>query len=1395
MSDDTAPPTIESISVDSWWVTLTFSEPLDESQGGSPGRFRVENITERLISGVTVRTRSRIELEGGQIRPVGRTVTLMTRYPFPSWFNENSLHVEVSYNRPGSGGIQDLNGNRTRSFSRHRADILTNNRSPTLLQATLNGDEIDLDYNWALNRGGAGPHARAFSVRRPDGAAVAVTAVSVAGGSVTLTLASAARYRESGWRVSYDPSRTTRPLLYGQTNVRSFSGIELLNHTPAKLAPALESAVWHDNWIRLTYDQDVKAVAPPAKAYTVSANRAVFKVKSTSVFNELVVLRLLSAVPASVDSCGLRVSYDPPSSNAVTGKASERAAPALDAEPVKRLRLGEGKGDPCDGLSVADAQGTEGRDSAITFTVGLRPAPTGRVTVRYATSDGTARQGSDYTSTRGTLTFEAGETTKTVDVPIIDDGVEDDGETFTFTLSNASGASIADGTATGTIRNTEIVPTVTGVELVADASGDRRWGPGETIEARFTFSEAVMVTGGSPWLEVSVDGFTQPMLLAYASGTGSRTLAFSMEVPEGVTPFSGLAVVANSLVVGSARIISKTGVAADLAHDGTEPSAAPEAVTDNPLTAEFLDAPASHGNARFEIRLRFGEELKLSYLTLRDKALRVTGGKLNGVRRATRGSDREWYVVVTPGRRVNEVTVTLPARTCAEAGAVCTADKRGLAADVTVTVPRTPPRTSPGVRPFEVELGNVPEEHDGESEIVFEVAFNKRPNGNYSYTHFRDSVFRISRGGTRLTLGAARLNKRHNDRWRVKVSPGGKEDVRVRIGPFSSCSDPGAVCTSDGEVLANEIDKTIQGPPGLSVADATAQEGPGVTVDFAVTLSRASTSTVTVAYATADGSAKAGSDYTETSGTLTFAAGVTEQTVSVPVLDDSHDEESETFTLTLSNPSGGNAYITDATATGTIENHDPMPKAWLTRFGRTVASQAVDAIGARFEGGGGSHVTVAGMRLNASGQPVSAGDDTLSIADGFESLKWNNETGHTRSMSAKELLLGSSFHLGTGGENGTPAWAGWGRVSTGGFEADVDGTRLDGIVTSGFLGADVGRDRWLAGIAVSFSEGDGDYRLMHPDHDDSGSVESSLTTFYPYTKVGVSEKVDFWGLAGIGSGELTLTQAPTRTTEAVYETDISMRMGAVGMRGQVVSPEASGGLGVAVKSDAFWVSTESEAVTNAHGNLAAAEGEASRARLLVEAQRPFEAGAGTLTPSAEVGVRYDGGDAETGTGIEVGGALRYQGAGITIEGAVRTLVAHEESGYEEWGASGSVRVQPGASGRGLSLTFSPTWGAAASGVEKLWGLRDAQGLTNDSDFEAQARMEAEVGYGVGVPHSRSLVTPYAGLSVAEGGSRTLRTGTRWKLSDEATIGIEATRDQGTDQRGTSAVRFRAATRW
>ena len=94
-------------------------------------------------------------------------------------------------------------------------------------------------------------------------------------------------------------------------------------------------------------------------------------------------------------------------------------------------------------------------------------------------------------------------------------------------------------------------------------------------------------------------------------------------------------------------------------------------------------------------------------------------------------------------------------------------------------------------------------------------------------------------------------------------------------------------------------------PPALSVADARAEEGVDATLDFAVTLDRAPTGAVTVEYATSDGTATAGEDYTATSGTLTFAAGETQKTVPVPVLDDAIDEGEETLTLRLSNASGG----------------------------------------------------------------------------------------------------------------------------------------------------------------------------------------------------------------------------------------------------------------------------------------------------------------------------------------------------------------------------------------------------------------------------------------------------------------------------------------------------------
>ena len=146
------------------------------------------------------------------------------------------------------------------------------------------------------------------------------------------------------------------------------------------------------------------------------------------------------------------------------------------------------------------------------------------------------------------------------------------------------------------------------------------------------------------------------------------------------------------------------------------------------------------------------------------------------------------------------------------------------------------------------------------------------------------------------------------------------------------------------------------GTPSLAVRDAygggvqePSQEqvdsGTDAPLSFHVVLSKTSASAVTVDYATRDGTATARADYAPASGTLTFEPGETVKTVEVRVLPDSHDEGSETLSLVLSNASG--AAIGDAEGIGTISNTGPIPRAWIARFGRTVAEQMLEAVEGR----------------------------------------------------------------------------------------------------------------------------------------------------------------------------------------------------------------------------------------------------------------------------------------------------------------------------------------------------------------------------------------------------------------------------------------------------------------
>ena len=159
----------------------------------------------------------------------------------------------------------------------------------------------------------------------------------------------------------------------------------------------------------------------------------------------------------------------------------------------------------------------------------------------------------------------------------------------------------------------------------------------------------------------------------------------------------------------------------------------------------------------------------------------------------------------------------------------------------------------------------------------------------------------------------------------------------------------------------------------------------------------------------------------------------------------------------------------------------------------------------------------------------------------------------------------------------------------------------------------------------------------------------------------------------------------------------------------------------------------------------------------------------------------DWGDAETGFGLEVGGRVSYADPtlGLTVEGTVRGLLAHEADAYKEWGASGSVRLDPGATGRGLSVTLAPTWGAAASGVDGLWSRQTTQGLAPATQSAQRGRLAADVGYGFAAFGS-GLLTPYAGTVLSDGADRTYRVGTRVQLPG-LTLNLEGTRQAPTRQ--------------
>ena len=713
-------------------------------------------------------------------------------------------------------------------------------------------------------------------------------------------------------------------------------------------------------------------------------------------------------------------------------------------------------------------------------------------------------------------------------------------------------------------------------------------------------------------------------------------------------------------------------------------------------TLETLDYVVG-GNLQYRFDLKLTEAVAILLRDMRDHAFSVTNGRMVKAKRIhmSAAGSNHWRMTVEPYDETKPVTVTLRGnRACSEQGALCTGGGDQVINSPTLTL---------SAETLTLDSSNLPSvsiENATAKENDAWLSFTVKLSRKVARTVAVD--FKTVSGGT-ATEGA---DYRAQD-YRVIFTPG-KRSIEAGVALIADTVDDvgetvkaeianARVITARGAELGPltiataQATGTIDAPATsttnvsnltIRIDNTTGDEDDGW-LDFSVRLSRAYTEYVCFDFETlTTGTATEGTDYGKRPKVNDWIRpGATQTTAFVRIVDDSVSDSGETVKVRIGNArlcddASKTVTIANAEATGTITNSDHIPQAWLARFGRTVADQVIDAVDGRLGAARrpGVEATLAGQSI--AGAPE--GDETRqSMAEDAESRvrleamsNWlRGDAGLTGSsvVSERDLLVGTAFSMsGMAKDGGSVAL--WGRGAIASFDGRENRLSVDGEVANVMLGADWSGGALTAGLMLSHARGSGSYR-----GESDGKIESTLTGIYPYGRYAASERVTVWGVAGYGAGSLTLKQED----EAAKETDMDLMMAAVGLRGVAMKAPESGGTELAVKSDAMVVRTTSDAVQG----LEAATAEVTRLRLGLEGSwRVVASGGGEFVPSLEIGVRHDGGDAETGFGVDIGGGLAWldRARGIAAEVSGRSLLTHASSGFREHGFRGFGELGPDA---------------------------------------------------------------------------------------------------------------------
>ncbi len=639
----------------------------------------------------------------------------------------------------------------------------------------------------------------------------------------------------------------------------------------------------------------------------------------------------------------------------IPGSDLQGVGTIIDNDPVPAITISDGQPLPQEEPDAAGDAPTK-----IAFTVTLSNSSSQTVTVAYHTVSGTALEGVDFENESGLLTFLPGETTKTIEIEVSGDDIDELLEQFTVELTSPTNASIADGEGVGQIEDTDPTPVLTiddssvkeggkltfTLSLSNPSSGDivldlAAGKPGSATPGADYETASFQYFNGTSWVAA---GGPDGTLVTIPAGQTSLKVRIDSHEDWTDEPNETLTLSATPTGDSAAVDASDSGF-------GT-------IIDDDPVpTLTILDTVTVEGGP-----LTFG--LVLSNPSSGDIVLDLAAGTPGS---ATPGVDYEtmsfeyydgsnWMAAGGP----NGTQVTIPAGKLGLLVRVDSHEDNIDEAHETLTLSATPAAGSAPVDASDAGTGLILDDDakpvltigdasatEGEG-LIFTLSLSNPSAGDIvlnlaagnpgsatggidyetlTFEYFDGTNWVAAGGpnGTQVTIGAGQTSLQ----VRVDSLEDGIHELSETF-TLSAAKAAGSadVATGDkgtGTILDDDPQPTISISDGQPVSQAepdAASDAP-TRISFTVTLSNPSSQAVTVAYQTVGGTALEGIDFESKSGLITFAPGEITKTIEVDVYGDDIDELLEQFTVELSAPV--NATILDGQGIGKIADVDAAP--------------------------------------------------------------------------------------------------------------------------------------------------------------------------------------------------------------------------------------------------------------------------------------------------------------------------------------------------------------------------------------------------------------------------------------------------------------------------------------